>query len=217
MYDHLLKLPLNFYGRRRSGDLISSMTNDVAAIQQAVSLSMAEVIQYMLMLLGILGGLFWLHWRMALVALLVLPLAALGHQQVRRPHPGVQQAHARENRRHGGAVGRNHRRDACREGFYDGRADAQPLSPGQRAQLRRDDEIGSGPGHDESYRRAILVVGMVLVLWFGGREVIAGRLTVGELMAFLAYLGMLSQPVSALTHHFSLIQQAAAAGNASAS
>src|SRR5690606_17255056 len=52
----------------------------------------------------------------------------------------------------------------------------------------------------------ILVAGMVLVLWFGGREGISGRLTVGELMAFLAYLGMLGQSVSIMDHYFSVLR-----------
>lgn len=212
MYDHLLKLPLNFYGRRRSGDLISNMTNDVAAIQQAVSLSVAEVIQYTLILLGILGGLFWLHWRMALVALLVLPLAALAVNKYgarirafsKRMHQKIGDMAALLGETIGAmrivkaftleGMTRRRFRQANEHSF-----DVSMKSVQAQATLKPIVEL-------------ILVAGMVLVLWFGGREVISGRLTVGELMAFLGYLGMLSPPVSALTHHVSLIQQAAAAG-----
>jgi len=213
MYDHLLKLPLDFYGRRRSGDIISSMTNDVAAIQQAVTISISEVIQYVLMLAGILGGLFWLHWRMALVALVVLPLAALAINKYgarirafsKRMHEKIGDMAALLGETIGamrvvkaftmeGLTRSRFRR------FNEHSFDVTMKSVQAQATLRPIVEL-------------ILVAGMVLVLWFGGREVISGRLTVGELMAFLAYLGMLSQPVSALTHHFSLIQQAAAAGD----
>lgn len=212
MYDHMLKLPLGFYGQRRSGELISRMTNDVAAIQQAVSLSIAEVLQYILVLVGILGGLFWLHWQMALVALIVLPLAAVAINKFgarirsfsKRMHEKIADMASLVSETIGAmrvvkaftmeGLTRSRFRQANEHSF-----DVTMKSVQAQATMRPIVEL-------------ILVIGMVLVLWFGGREVIAGRLTVGELMAFLAYLGMLSQPVSALTHHFSLIQQASAAG-----
>ncbi|MFO7266073.1 MAG: ABC transporter ATP-binding protein [Limnochordales bacterium] len=212
MYDHLLRLPLGFYGQRQSGELISRLTNDVAAIQQAVTLSISEVLQYVLVLGGILAGLFWLHWQMALVALIVLPVAGLAVSKYgarirafsKRMHEKIGDMAALLGETIGAMrivkafvmEGQTRRRfrEANERSF-----DVTMKSVQAQATLKPIVEL-------------ILVAGMVLVLWYGGREVLAGRLTVGELMAFLGYLGMLSQPVSALTYHFSLIQQAAAAG-----
>lgn len=212
MYDHMMKLPLGFYGQRRSGELVSRMTNDVAAIQQALSLSIAEVLQYVLVLTGILVGLFWLHWQMAMVALVVLPLAALAVNKFgarirafsKRMHEKIGDMAALLSETIGAmrivkaftmeGMTRRRFREANEHSF-----NVTMKSVQAQATLKPIVEL-------------ILVGGMVLVLWFGGREVISGNLTVGELMAFLGYLGMLSHPVSALTHHFALIQQASAAG-----
>ncbi len=212
LYDHLLELPLGFYARRKSGELISRMTNDMAAVQQAVTLSIGEVLHYTLLLLGVLTAIFWLHWQLALISLVVLPLAAWA---VNRYGSRIRSFSARMHERIGdmaavlgetiGAIrvvkaftmeglSRSRFREANERSFAVSMKSVQA-----QATLRPVVEL-------------ILVTGMVLVLWAGGREVLAGRLTVGELMSFLAYLGMLSQPVSALTHHFSLVQQAAAAG-----
>src|SRR5690606_15533670 len=57
----------------------------------------------------------------------------------------------------------------------------------------------------------ILMSGMGVVLWFGGREVMMGHLTLGELISFLTYLGMAARPVSSLTKTYSFLQQALAA------
>ena len=213
LYDHLLKLPLDFYARRRSGELISRMTNDMAAVQQAVSISLGEVVHYSLFLVGVLVAIFWLQWQLALISLVVLPLATLA---INRYGSRIRAFSARMHERVGdmaallgetiGAIrvvkaftmegfSRKRFREANERNFA-----ASMKSVQASATLKPVVEL-------------IMVTGVVVVLWAGGREVLAGRLTVGELMSFLAYLTMLSQPISALSRHYSLIQQAAAAGD----
>src|SRR5690606_34014534 len=212
LYDHLLKLPLDFYARRRSGELVSRMTNDMAAVQQAVSVSTGEILHYTLVLAGTLVAIFWLHWRLALIALVVLPLAALA---VNRYGTRVRAFSARMHDRIGDmAALLSETIGAIRV------VKAFTMEGLSRSRFREANERSFAVSMKSVQAQAtlkpvvelILVTGMVLVLWAGGREVIAGRLTVGELMSFLAYLGMLSQPVSALTHHYALLQKAAAAG-----
>src|SRR5690606_40271172 len=57
----------------------------------------------------------------------------------------------------------------------------------------------------------VLVTGMMVVVWAGGRAVLGGEMTPGELVAFLAYLAMVTRPMSFLTRSFSLMQQALSA------
>jgi len=59
----------------------------------------------------------------------------------------------------------------------------------------------------------LLVGGMLVVLWYGSREVVAGRLTPGELVGFLGYIGMISQPVNSLTRAYATWQQALGAAD----
>ncbi|OUM99737.1 MAG: hypothetical protein BAA04_09025 [Firmicutes bacterium ZCTH02-B6] len=212
VYDHLLKLPLDFYARRRSGELISRMTNDMAAVQQAVTMSIGEVVHYSLVLIGVLVAIFWLHWQLALISLVVLPLAALA---VSRYGSRIRAFSARMHERIGdmaAVVGETIGAIRVVKAFT-----MEGLS---RSRFQEANERSFAVSMKSVQAQAtlkpvvelILVTGMVVVLWAGGREVLVGRLSVGELMSFLAYLGMLSQPVSALTHHFALVQQAAAAG-----
>ncbi|HEY8496739.1 MAG TPA: ABC transporter ATP-binding protein, partial [Limnochordales bacterium] len=212
VYDHLLKLPLDFYARRRSGELISRMTNDMAAVQQAVTMSIGEVVHYSLVLVGVLAAVFWLHWQLALISLAVLPLAALA---ISRYGSRIRAFSARMHERIGDmAAVLGETIGAIRV------VKAFTMEGLSRSRFQEANERSFAVSMKSVQAQAtlkpvvelILVTGMVVVLWAGGREVLAGRLTVGELMSFLAYLGMLSQPVSALTHHFALVQQAAAAG-----
>lgn len=213
VYDHLLNLPLDFYSRRQSGEIVSRMTNDITVIQQAVAISVAEMAHYVLVLLGVISALFWLHWRLALVSLVVLPLAAwaISNFGVRirgfsqRMHEKVGDMAALLNESIGAlrvvkaftmeTFARRRFREANQNNF-----DMTMKAVQAQATLRPIVEL-------------ILVSGMVLVLWVGGREVIGGHLSVGQLMSFLAYLGMLSQPVAGVTRQYSLLQQAGAAGD----
>ena len=59
----------------------------------------------------------------------------------------------------------------------------------------------------EGVVEVVLVMALALILWLGGRDVVAGKLTAGELLAFLTYLGLLVQPVRVLSRVVSSIQQ----------
>lgn len=54
----------------------------------------------------------------------------------------------------------------------------------------------------------ISVIGLLIVVWFGSKEVIAGRITAGTLVSFITYLGMTSGPITSLSRIISLFQQA---------
>src|SRR5690625_4460739 len=53
LYNHLLNLPLDFFTRRQSGEIVSRMTNDIAAVQHAVSISVVEMLHQALVLIGV--------------------------------------------------------------------------------------------------------------------------------------------------------------------
>ncbi|NLZ44763.1 MAG: ABC transporter ATP-binding protein, partial [Clostridia bacterium] len=57
------------------------------------------------------------------------------------------------------------------------------------------------------------LLAIVVVLWYGGREVILGKLTVGELIAFFGYIAMITAPITRMTQQFSLFQQSFAAAD----
>ena len=57
------------------------------------------------------------------------------------------------------------------------------------------------------------LLAIVVVLWYGGREVILGKLTIGELIAFFGYIAMITAPITRMTQQFSLFQQSFAAAD----
>src|SRR5574340_508572 len=74
LFDHLQRLSLGFYERNRTGAIVSRITNDVDALDQLVTDGVASLVQNTLVLVGTSVVLFFLDWRLALAALVVLPL-----------------------------------------------------------------------------------------------------------------------------------------------
>jgi subfamily B ATP-binding cassette protein MsbA len=75
LYAHLLELDMGFFQSQRSGLLISRITNDVTQMQAAVSNVLGQLLGSTLNILGLIGLLFYLDWKLAIISLFVFPLA----------------------------------------------------------------------------------------------------------------------------------------------
>jgi len=74
LYDHLQILSLDFYGRWNTGELLSRMMNDIAALQATILTAFGVIIPQTILLAGLLAYIFWLNWRLSLLTLIALPL-----------------------------------------------------------------------------------------------------------------------------------------------
>ncbi len=84
LYAHLQRLSLSYYHGKRTGTLISRLTNDVEALREALSASTSNIIKDGLTLIGYLTVTFLASWRLALVSILIVPPAALALTAVAR-------------------------------------------------------------------------------------------------------------------------------------
>src|SRR5690606_38714265 len=155
--------------------------------------------------------LFVLNWRLALVSMAVVPLTAAAI------------------RGYGGKIrhytGRLQERIAGMSATLQGRpggiriVKAYRMEQEREERLQHDNELSFGASMKSVQAMAtvtpvvelVLVTGMMVVVWAGGRAVLGGEMTPGELVAFLAYLAMVTRPMSFLTRSFSLMQQAVSA------
>ena len=77
MFGHLQRLSLAFHLRRRTGDVLSRITSDVQALEEFVCDSVSDLLGSVLLLMGTMGYLFWKSWRIAVLALVVVPVLAV--------------------------------------------------------------------------------------------------------------------------------------------
>jgi subfamily B ATP-binding cassette protein MsbA len=187
---------------------MSRVTNDVNAVQNAVSNNLLSLLQQLVTLLGSLIIIFLLDWRLSLLMLVVTPLMAICGsffgQRLQQLSRTVQ------------------------EGLGDSTSVLEETLANERivqAFTREQFEIGRFGSMVErvfaltlrrirvratfvSFIGFLAFAAITLVLWFGGREVLAGRLTPGGLISFLFYIFLIAGPLGTLTGLYGQTQEA---------
>ncbi|MBR9977696.1 MAG: ABC transporter ATP-binding protein [Bacteroidetes bacterium] len=207
---HVMRLSPRFFGTTTTGDLMAYSGNDISAVRMFVGPAVMYSANTVFNFIIIVWLLLQIHPMLTLWGLLPLPLLSyVVHKLGTLIHKRYE-----EIQEHYGTL----------------TARAQESISGIRvvkAYLREEYETSMFRALSEEYRRRNMrmvriqslfmpMIGMlvgfsvILIIWLGGRDVIAGRLTLGELTQFIIYLGMLIWPMAAIGWVVSLIQRAAA-------
>src|SRR5215216_2466921 len=211
IFAHLQRLPLQFYDRHPVGRLMSRMTSDVEALNELFSSVVITFFGDLSMLLYIVFWMFLLDWRLALVTLLILPpMAALTiwfRLHSRTAFRAVRVHLARIN--------------TFLQERLTGMSVVQ-LFNREQSELRKFKEIN----HD--YRKAnveaifynavffpaidiIAAMGMALIIWYGGGQVLQGLVTLGTVIAFLQMAQMVFEPIGDMSERYNMLQSAMSA------
>ena len=199
LYDHIQNLPFSFHDHSQTGQLISRCIEDVRSIQAFTGSSLVELVRLSLLLAGTLYLLFSQNARLAAIALLpLIPLALMTTSFGKRITGlfwavdnalGELSSRLQEN-----VLGAQVVRAFAREPF-----EIQRFDQTNRALFDARIKVNSEWSRILSSSNFLVTLGTILILWFGGQMVLAGQMTVGELVAFNSYLLILAGPVQQLT------------------
>lgn len=211
VYAHLNDLPLSFFQKTPTGELISRIINDVSMLQGSVSHALIHLLRDFFSVLGLLGVIFYMDWRLALVSLIFLPMAAVPiivfGKKFRRISTNYQtRIGEATSHLHETIAGMRIVKAFCMEGF-------EKMRFGKKMQ-----EIMNILMSETKYRclahpmiEFLGGIGMAMIIWFGGLQVLNGHSTPGTFMSFLTALIMLYEPVKGVSKINSTIQQGMAA------
>ena len=201
----------DFVEQERVGQVASRLTNDVDALSEAVSAGLLNLVGDLLLMVGIVIAMALIDWVLTLVKLIAVPIVMLSMaylgRQMRRAYRDVQQEIARVN--------------AGVEQGVSGMRVVQSL--GQESFTVEQFQELSLRNMKANLRVSLLfaavfptmtitnMLGMALVLSFGGMRVIQGATTVGTLLAFLAYIQRFFGPLRELSLIYNRLQAAGAA------
>jgi len=211
VFDHLLSLPPAWFEAGRTGEVISRLTSDTTQIENVVGSSLSIALRNALLLMGGLVMLFTTSVKLTLltlagVPLVVTPIVVFG-RKVRKL--------ARESQDRVAELG-----NRIDETIHEirivqayGHEDADRQDFGQRV------EDSFATARQRVASRAKLVAAVLLlvfgaiafILWVGGHDVLAGRLTAGELSAFVFYAAIVAGSIGALSEVWGELQRAAGA------
>lgn len=211
-FSHLERLDQAYFDRRKTGDIMSNLTNDVAVLQALIVDNMLSFITEGVMLIGSLIFMFRLDWKLSLLTLIVVPailgLTRIFGKRLRSAGHDVQGRLADITSLLQEVIsGIRVVRSFGREQFEFNRFEKE--NDRNFKAVMHATKLTAMLSPLVEFSAAISVV---IILWYGGYAVVNGDISAGGLIAFLIYAINLSNPVKRLTQVYGNIQKALAAG-----
>jgi ABC-type multidrug transport system fused ATPase/permease subunit len=197
-FRHLQGLSLDFFERRRLGDLVSRLTGNINAIESFVLSGLAQALSSALTIVFFVGALFYIEWRLALVVLLVVPIFAVIIRVFSRL---IKQASREKQRRSGSltAIAEESLSNAALVQSYNRQESEVERLHGQNRGVFEAQMVATrvkalfGPLID-----VVQLISALLVLSLGTLALANDQLSLGGLLLFVAYLNQLYGPLRGL-------------------
>jgi len=213
LYDHIQTLPLSFFDKNSTGDLMSRIINDVTFLQSTATSAVAGILKDLFSIIGLIAIAFWREWQLASIAMLVLPIGFYPVVRVSRMLRKI------------GASGQASLADitiALHETI--GGARIVKAFGMEEYEKKRFEEMNEKCLEISLKTVAIAALsspimeflgGIVIVftVWYGGMCVINGTSTTGNFFSFIAALIMLYDPVKRLNYTVSMLPLGMAAAD----
>ncbi|NLL37667.1 MAG: ABC transporter ATP-binding protein [Fretibacterium sp.] len=211
LYDHMQRMSLRTLHASRVGELMSRITSDVATLQNLVTNTFVELVFNAVTFVGMFAFICYINWKLTLATFVILPLTAwlltFAARRLRAAGHSVQERLADLT-----AI--------VQEAFSAIRVvrafatEEQELERFRRGNVSNFEALLRAVRIQASLAGVIevfLICALAVVFWFGGREVVTGALSPGELVAFLGYLGFMVHPIRVFMSRMSALQTGLAA------
>lgn len=211
VYKKINSLSLSFFEKNKTGVIMSYVTNDVAALQSAMIQSVIELFTEGVVLLGSIAMMISLDWKLTFFSFatfpIVLKIVRLFGHKIRESGHRIQERTADLT-------------SVLQETISSARVIKSFVREDYEVNRFENENFRTFAANMKNARQSavltptiefIVAIGVTIILWYGGNEVIAGRTTAGALVAFLLYAVNISNPIKRLTKVFAEIQKALAA------
>ena len=209
-FAHLLRLDAGFYGRTRTGDLMARATNDTQAVRMATGPAIMYAVNTFVSFLLTLGLMVWISPRLtvyALVPMVVLPpVVFMFARVIHRRFEKIQEQFSTLST----MVQENLTGMRIVQAYVQEDSQAHQFDELNREYMDRNMDLVKVAGLFHPILALFSGAAMVIVLWVGGLEVIAGRITTGDYVAFGIYVAYLIWPLIALGWVVNLFQRGSA-------
>ncbi len=208
VFAHLQRLSLSFFAKRRTGEILSRLMNDVSVIQTTVTETPIDSAKQLMTFVGGVAFLLVMNWRLCLLILMLLPLlvlvARLFGKRLKALSTAIQDQTASTT--------------TLVEEVLSGIRVVKSFVQTRREEARFASQVRTAL--ETTLRRAAVLAVFVptitlltfaaaaAVLWYGGRQVIEGTVSPGDLFAFVLFAGILIGPFGSATRVFAQIKEA---------
>lgn len=211
VFKKLQRLSVSFYDKNKTGTIMSYVTNDVNALQSAMVENTIEMITEGFILIGSVVAMIYLDWRLTLFTVCTFPVVLwfmeFFGKKIRKTGGRIQECTAditsvlQESVASARVI-----KSFVREDYEVDRFDVE-----NRANFRANMKNAQLMATLTPVVELVAAIGVTMIIWYGGNNVINGTITAGSLVAFLTYAVNMSNPIKRLTRVIGNIQKALAA------
>lgn len=211
VFKKLQRLSVSFYDKNKTGTIMSYVTNDVNALQSAMVENTIEMITEGFILIGSVVAMIYLDWRLTLFTVCTFPVVLWFMEffgnKIRKTGGRIQECTAditsvlQESVASARVI-----KSFVREDYEVDRFDVE-----NRANFRANMKNAQLMATLTPVVELVAAIGVTMIIWYGGNNVINGTITAGSLVAFLTYAVNISNPIKRLTRVIGNIQKALAA------
>ena len=211
VFKKLQRLSVSFYDKNKTGTIMSYVTNDVNALQSAMVENTIEMITEGFILIGSVVAMIYLDWRLTLFTVCTFPVVLwfmeFFGKKIRKTGGRIQECTAditsvlQESVASARVI-----KSFVREDYEVDRFDVE-----NKANFRANMKNAQLMATLTPVVELVAAIGVTMIIWYGGNNVINGTITAGSLVAFLTYAGNISNPIKRLTRVIGNIQKASAA------
>lgn len=211
VFKKLQRLSVSFYDKNKTGTIMSYVTNDVNALQSAMVENTIEMITEGFILIGSVVAMIYLDWRLTLFTVCTFPVVSwfmeFFGKKIRKTGGRIQECTAditsvlQESVASARVI-----KSFVREDYEVDRFDVE-----NRANFRANMKNAQLMATLTPVVELVAAIGVTMIIWYGGNNVINGTITAGSLVAFLTYAVNISNPIKRLTRVIGNIQKALAA------
>ncbi|MBN1291906.1 MAG: ABC transporter ATP-binding protein [Candidatus Latescibacteria bacterium] len=198
LFGHMLKLPVTFYNKSRTGDIIARFTNDLTAVRLMIGPAIMYTMNAVLLVPLALGFMFYKNVELALFTLIPFPIMAIMinvvGKKIHKQFVKVQEsysdisAHVQEDLNGIRTV----------KAFVREEKELESLRKLSFTYLDRNKGVIKLQSFSFPLLDVLASASVLLVLWIGGRKVISGEITLGTIVSFIMYIGIMVWPAIAL-------------------
>lgn len=211
VFKKLQRLSISFYDKNKTGTIMSYVTNDVNALQSAMVENTIEMITEGFILIGSVVAMIYLDWRLTLFTVCTFPVVLwfmeFFGKKIRKTGGRIQECTAditsvlQESVASARVI-----KSFVREDYEVDRFDVE-----NKANFRANMKNAQLMATLTPVVELVAAIGVTMIIWYGGNNVINGTITAGSLVAFLTYAVNISNPIKRLTRVIGNIQKALAA------
>ena len=213
LYHHLQRLSIAYYDRRRTGDIMSNLTNDITALQTAIVTDFIALVQESAIFIGSFGSMIYLQWKLTVLCLIIVPLVSyvikFFGKKLHNSGKDVQETLADvtsmlQETIQGVRIVRSFNRGAYEEKRFQ-KINKLSFTAAVRA-IRQQSQM-------TPFVEFLAAIAVCTIIWYGGVSVIDGVMSTGELIAFLIYAINLANPTRRVAESVGNIQKSLAAAD----